>query len=95
MSVRVGCRRGIARQLLVASEELAAALGKRALYLHVRFVDSVPQRVYAKVGYHVVARDTPLSWLFLQRRRSLMRKQLAPLPTGLWQGLQARERAVS
>ncbi|GAQ91859.1 hypothetical protein KFL_008700040 [Klebsormidium nitens] len=88
-------RRGVARQLLVASEELAAALGKRALYLHVRFVDSVPQHVYAGVGYCVVARDTPLSWLFLQRRRSLMRKQLAPLAAGPGQGLQARESAVS
>jgi hypothetical protein len=86
----------VARQLLRASEELAAAVGKRALYLHVRLIDDIPQKVYAAAGYSVVAQDTILSWLFLQRRRSLMKKQLKLAATGeLASLIRPRENAVS
>ncbi|GFP91550.1 hypothetical protein PHJA_001299000 [Phtheirospermum japonicum] len=70
-------RRGIGWHLLKAGEELITKMGSsREVYLHCRMIDEGPFNMYTKAGYSVVNTDNVLTWLKLQRRRHLMRKQL-------------------
>lgn len=72
-------RRGLGRQLLKAAEEVAVMMGAQDLYLHCRMVDLAPLEMYKGAGYQIVATDSLLSLLTLQRRRYLMRKRLPEL----------------
>ncbi|CAM6096508.1 unnamed protein product [Calypogeia fissa] len=72
-------RRGLGRQLLKAAEEVALMMGAQDLYLHCRMVDLAPLNMYQSAGYQIVATDSILSLLTLQRRRYLMRKRLPGL----------------
>lgn len=78
MAVLHSCRRrGVGRVLLQAAEDLTVEMGHKALYLHCRLCDIVPQKLYRRAGFQEVATDNFLSLvLFLQRRRHLMRKML-------------------
>ncbi|GER32322.1 acyl-CoA N-acyltransferases-like protein [Striga asiatica] len=70
-------RRGIGWHLLKASEELITKMGSlREVYLHCRMIDEGPFTMYTKAGYSIVETDSILTWLTLQRRRHLMRKEL-------------------
>lgn len=73
-------RRGVGGELLKACEELISQMKTiRKIYLHCRMVDTVPFEMYKKAGYKVVAKDSILVWLGLQRRKYLMCKDLPPL----------------
>ncbi|CAA0834752.1 Acyl-CoA N-acyltransferases (NAT) superfamily protein [Striga hermonthica] len=70
-------RRGIGWHLLKASEELITKMGSlREVYLHCRMIDEGPFTMYTKAGFSIVETDSILTWLTLQRRRHLMRKEL-------------------
>ncbi|CAI7921132.1 unnamed protein product [Closterium sp. NIES-53] len=70
-------RLGIARVLLSAVEELAAALGATSMCLHCRLVDTPPFLLYSSAGYTTLQQDHPLAPLLtFQRRRRLMQREL-------------------
>ncbi|EFJ44376.1 hypothetical protein VOLCADRAFT_118746 [Volvox carteri f. nagariensis] len=71
-------RRGVARALLTACEELVWTAGRREVWLHVREVDAAARTLYDSAGYVAAAKD---SWLDTikhggMRPRILMRKEL-------------------
>ncbi len=53
-------RQGIARQMLRACEEIAAAQGYTRFYLHVRLGDDAARSLYETSGYTVVDEDSIL-----------------------------------
>ncbi|TVU14131.1 hypothetical protein EJB05_37578, partial [Eragrostis curvula] len=76
-------RRGIAKQLLKACEELVIKMdAKTRLYLHCRIIDQVPFNMYKKAGYNIVQTDSILVWLSLQKRKHLMSKELPQVSVG-------------
>ncbi|KAL3654113.1 hypothetical protein CASFOL_003794 [Castilleja foliolosa] len=73
-------RRGIGWHLLKAGEELITKMGSsNEVYLHCRMIDEGPFNMYTKAGYSIINTDSVLTWLKLQRRRHLMRKELPVL----------------
>lgn len=74
-------RRGVARQLLAASEKQACHWGFQELYLHVMEDNIRACRLYQQMGYHVQEAETTwLSLLNAQPQRLLLKKVISPHP---------------
>ncbi|MBK4731239.1 GNAT family N-acetyltransferase [Oxynema sp. CENA135] len=70
-------RRGAARHLLLACEEIAREWGYQELYLHVLENNRPARRLYFKMGYRLRQVDWSWgAWLFGQPRRLLLHKSL-------------------
>ncbi|PNH12032.1 hypothetical protein TSOC_001094 [Tetrabaena socialis] len=70
-------RRGVARALLAACEEVARRAGSAEAWLHVREADAPARGLYDKEGYVVVSTDTWLDTMrYGMRARLLMRRAL-------------------
>lgn len=80
LAVREGCRRrGVARKLLTASEQLALEWGFRELYLHVMADNRRARQLYQQMGYQVQQVETTLLSLVNARpQRLLMKKVVSP-----------------
>jgi ribosomal protein S18 acetylase RimI-like enzyme len=79
LAVQAGCRRrGVARKLLEAAEQLSLAWGFRELYLHVMADNTQARLLYKTMGYQLhQVEPTVLSMLNLQPSRLLLKKTLA------------------
>ena len=69
-------RRGVARALLCAAEELTRRLHRHALYLHSHLEDESALAFYQKAGFEEVGRDRPLVRVVGLEPRALLCKQL-------------------
>ena len=69
-------RRGVARALLCAAEELTRRLHRHALYLHSHLEDEPALAFYQKAGFEEVGRDRPLVRVVGLEPRALLYKQL-------------------
>ena len=76
-------RQGVGRALLRAAEEVAAAAGEEALYLHLRFKDKPAEAMYMASRYEVRQVDSPLVELLRMDRRRLLSRDLAEVRAGL------------
>lgn len=78
LAVRADCRRrGVAQQLLRASELMLTAQGFQSLYLHVLENNYPARQLYLKFGYRLKQAD-PIwcYWLVRRPRRLLLKKEL-------------------
>jgi len=80
LAVRENCRRrGVARQLLLASEQQAREWGFRELYLHVMADNTRARQLYERMGYHLHCVETTLFSIFnAQPPRLLLKKVISP-----------------
>lgn len=81
LAVQVSCRRrGVARQLLKAAEQLALEWGFQELYLHVMADNARARSLYKNMGYQLHQVEPTLFSLFnLQPSRLLLKKVLSPM----------------
>jgi ribosomal protein S18 acetylase RimI-like enzyme len=80
LAVQAACRRrGVARKLLEAAEQLAAEWGFRELYLHVMADNARARLLYKTMGYQLCQIEPTVFSLFnLQPSRLLLKKVLGP-----------------
>ena len=80
LAVQEGCRRrGVARKLLAAAEQLSLDWGFRELYLHVMADNTQARLLYQNMGYQLYqVEPTLFSLLSLQPSRLLLKKTLFP-----------------
>ena len=84
LAVRQSYRRqGVARQLLLACEQISLEWGFQDLYLHVLENNHQARQLYLKAGYRLRQVEPSYgAWLFGRPKRLFLHKHLTPTRTG-------------
>jgi ribosomal protein S18 acetylase RimI-like enzyme len=83
LAVSQSCRRkGVARQLLLACEQMSLEWGFCDLYLHVLEDNHQARQLYLKTGYEQLQVESSVSaWLLGRPKRLFLHKHLTPVTT--------------